>query len=60
MTEVAPTYEPDLIFSRVAEARANAETLRLAANDAARSIDELSRLVEHYRLQERAREVRGE
>jgi hypothetical protein len=27
-----------------------------AANDAARSIDELSRLVEHYRLQERARE----
>jgi hypothetical protein len=24
MTETAPTYEPDLIFSRVAEARANA------------------------------------
>jgi hypothetical protein len=65
MTETTTDYdiEADVIFARVKTARANAETLRRAAADAEHSIDELTRLVEGYRLRERyakAREARGE
>ena len=62
MTETTPDYdiEADLVFARVKAARAAAESLRHAGTEAVNAIDELSRLVESYRLRERAREVRGE
>lgn len=62
MTETTPGYdiEADLVLARVKAARAVAETLRSAETEAVNAIDELSRLVESYRLRERVREVRGE
>ena len=62
MTETTPDYdiEADLVFARVKAARAVAETLRQVNAEAMNTIEELTRLVESYRLRERAREVRGE
>lgn len=60
MTETASKYETDVIFARVKAARAVAETLRQVNTEAMNTIEELTRLIESYRLRERAREVRGE
>ena len=60
MTETAPQYETDAIFARVKAARAVAETLRHVNAEAMNTIEELTRLVESYRLREWAREGRGE